>query len=111
MARKQKAKADRERIERDKKEHEQAKKEITLLTENGDLRKQLSDVKKQIEALKYKTVLERELEASTGNTSEQKPTQLTPDQKVHQILAEVIKERRIVAQENRKQKKDNVFYV
>jgi len=76
------------------------------------LRKQLSDVQKQIEALKYKTVLERELEQSIGSSnSEQKPTQLTSEQKVHQILAEVIRERRIVAQENRKQKKDNVFYI
>jgi len=112
LARRQKAEHDQERAEWEVKDNERAKNEMELLRENTHTKKELADLKKEIEALKYKSVLDREMEMAddqSGKTGE--AVKLTPDQKVNQIFMEVIKERKQRALEKKQKKTDNVYYV
>jgi len=73
-------------------------------------------LRKTVDALKYQAILDKEIKFGSQNNSDAPKKELTPEQKVNSILAEVIKERRVKAEEVRKRKDDNkensnVFYI
>jgi len=106
QARQQQAEFEQERLDWELKEQNKAKEDLELLRQNSHLKKEIGEIKRQIESLKVKSVLERETELN--NTDEIK---LTPDQKVKQVLAQVIADMRKEAQETRAKKTDNTFYL
>lgn len=112
LARRQKAEFDQERDDWELKDKERAKSELELLRENSLTKKELSDLKKEVEALKFKSVLDRELNAADEQSNKSgEAVKLTPDQKVNQIFMEVIRERKEKALKNKEKKTDNVYYV
>jgi hypothetical protein len=85
---------------------------MELLRENTMTKKELSDLRKEVENLKYKSILDREMElASETEKQTGEAVKLTPEQKVQEIFAEVIRERKEAALKEREKKTDNVYYM
>lgn len=110
LAHKQKALFDEARLEWQQKDREKDQKQLKLLIENGQIKKQLDGLTKTVDALKYQAVLDQEI--GNGLQRQEPARQLSKEEKVHQVLAEVVKELKVEAQEKRNLQKDsNIFYI